>query len=159
MHSVQFLLIELFGGSISLYSHEAHRNYKLKVLFSNFVEAWLWIGCVPGIGPCSNPWACTVNWEGHADRDLFFQTLLFAKLLLFRSNPCLSSFPAIIRPHFLLIRLQQYAWNCDKQPLAPNLKSEKNTSVLQILASVHLYGFPCLRVTNFPSLCCALLFR
>ena len=39
MHSVQFLLIELFGGSISVYSHQAHRNYKLKVLFSNFVEA------------------------------------------------------------------------------------------------------------------------
>ena len=106
-------------------SHQAYRNYILTVLFWNFVAPWLWIGCMPGIGCCSNPWACTTNWEGHADRDLFFQTLLFAKLLLFRSNPCLSSFPAIIRPHFLLIRLQQYAWNCDKQPLAPNLESKK----------------------------------
>ena len=118
MHSVQFLLIELFGGSISVYSHQAHRNYKLKVLFSNFVEAWLWIGCVPGIGPCSNPWACTVNWEGHAHRGLFFPTLFFPKLLLFSSNPWLSSFHAIIGSQFLLIWLQQYAWNRDKHLLA-----------------------------------------
>ena len=124
MHSGRFLLIELFGGSISVHSHEAHRNYKLKVLFSNFVEAWLWIGCVPVIGPCSNPWACTVNWEGHAHRGLFFPTLFFPKLLLFSSNPWLSSFHAIIGSQFLLIWLQQYAWNRDKHLLAPNPDSE-----------------------------------
>jgi len=124
MHSGRFLLIELFGGSISVHSHEAHRNYKLKVLFSNFVEAWLWIGCVPVIGPCSNPWACTVNWEGHAHRGLFFPTLFFPKLLLFSSNPWLSSFHAIIGSQFLLICLQQYAWNRDKHLLAPNPDSE-----------------------------------
>jgi len=124
MHSVQFLLIELFGGSISVYSHQAHRNYKLKVLFSNFVAAWLWIGCVTSIGSCSNSWACTANWEGRVHRGLFFPTLFFPKLLLFRSNPCLSSFHAIIRAHFLLIWLQQYFWNRDKHLLAPNPESE-----------------------------------
>ena len=96
------------------------------------------------------------QWEGHAHQGLFFPTLFFPKLLLFRSNPCLSSFHAIIRAHFLLIWLQQYFWNRDKHLLAPN--PETNTTVLQTLASaslVILYGFPCLRVTKFPSLLCS----
>lgn len=28
--------------------------------------ARLWPGWMPGLGPCSHPWACSANWESHA---------------------------------------------------------------------------------------------
>ena len=47
MYSVQFLLIELFGGSISIYSHQAYKNYILKVLseiLQQLIMDWLHAG-------------------------------------------------------------------------------------------------------------------
>ena len=89
------------------------------------------------------------QWEGHAHQGLFFPTLFFPKLLLFWSNPCLSSFHAIIRPHCLSIWLQQYARKTPACSKSRNRIHRCSKPLLQL----PLYGFPCL-VTKFPSLLC-----
>ena len=96
------------------------------VLFRDFAEARLWIGCVPGI------FLALTHELARQIEKVMCIVVCSPQLCSFQN--CLFSGPtrfhAIIRAHFLPIWLQQYAWICDKHYLQiQNL----NTSVLQTL--------------------------
>jgi len=122
---VIFPCIELFGGSMSVYSHQAYRNYtKGSVLkfCSILIMDWLCtqqIEKIVCIEVCSFQLCSSLN---------YFCSGPIHAFLLFR---------AIIRAHFLLIWLQQHSWNCDKHLLAPNPESEYNN------APNSCFSFPC----------------
>jgi len=90
------------------------------VLFRDFAEARLWIGCVPGI------FLALTHELARQIEKVMCIVVCSPQLCSFQN--CLFSGPtrfhAIIRAHFLPIWLQQYAWICDKHPLSPNPEPE-----------------------------------